>query len=185
LHNVRSKKSQKGMTLIEVAIVIVIMGILLGALYQIFITGNILFDKSQVDVNLLQNARVAMDWIVRDVRFAVETPEIEGSTPNNKLKIVKADSSVVEYYVDPAEKPKILYRSKDGSSNPITNNDVSVETITFEGSEGIINIKICFEAFNAKAKKKQVSISGNIPSFIIKGKVFVRKIILGNRWDGQ
>ena len=175
---------QKGMTLIEVIISIVIAGILFGAIYQIFITGNIIFNKAQIETDLMQNARVAMDWMTKDIRDADHI-----SISGNTLTVSASNNTTIVYSVsNTPNSSKVFFRSVSGSSNPITNEETYLETCTFtplSPASGAVEINLGFQAFNVHTKKKQKSLSGKIPSFSIKGKVFVRKIILNIRWGGQ
>lgn len=177
----KNKEFQRGMTLIEVAIVIVITAILIGVVYQVFMTGNIVFDKAQVEFDLMQNARIAMDWIIRDVRNGDHI-----SIDTNTLTVFASDNSTIKYYAsDTSNDSRVLMRSVSGVPNPITNEEAYLETCVFtplSPPSGALEVKLGFQAFNIKAKKKQKSLSGNVPSFSIMGKIFVKKVILNTKW---
>ena len=60
--------NRKGFSLIELLVGMVILGIILTAAYQLFISAN----KSQIaqdlEVEMQQNARTAADFVVRELR---------------------------------------------------------------------------------------------------------------------
>jgi type IV pilus assembly protein PilW len=70
----------KGITLIELLIALVIGSILIAALYQTFIKQQKTYAVQDQVVEAQQNVRVAMDIIVRNVRMAGYNPT--GVTPN-------------------------------------------------------------------------------------------------------
>ena len=179
----KNREYQNGMTLIEVIISLVIIAILVGVIYQIFITGSIIFDKSQMEYDLIQNASVAVDWITRDVRNA-DYISINGNT----LTITTSSNSSITYSIsDGPNGSNVLMRTSSDGTNAITSEEAYIEDYAFTPlppSGGGVEVYIKFQAYNVHAKKKQKSLSGNFPSFSIREKVFVRKVILNSKWGG-
>ncbi|MFQ5658089.1 MAG: PilW family protein [Candidatus Methylomirabilales bacterium] len=62
--------SNRGFTLVEVVVVSAIFLIIFLAAYLVYETSQVTFAKGETDVDLQQNARVAMDRIVRELRMA-------------------------------------------------------------------------------------------------------------------
>ncbi len=184
------EKSERGMTLIEVIIVVVVAGILMGALYQIFITGHFIYTKSQYEENLIQNARVAMDWIVRDVRGA---STISVDQNQEVLTIWDTSTYSIEYKVMDSNGSKVLARGiiKNGetSYNPVTSPDTYVKTCTFSSINSTqspsltigVSVKLELYPFNVGAKKIVKTPLGHVRSFILEGKAFSRKLVINEK----
>ena len=77
---VREFKNNRGLSLVELLIGIVILGIILTAIYNLFISAN----KSQVaqdlEVDMQQNARSAADFVVRELRNMSALSCLENTT---------------------------------------------------------------------------------------------------------
>lgn len=84
------KKSSKGFSLIELLVVMAILGVILTAIYSLVTSAS----KSQVsqdlEVEMQQNARSAMDFIVRELKNMVSLNCLENTSttcPDSKDKI--------------------------------------------------------------------------------------------------
>ncbi len=181
------EKNSKGMSLIEVIIVLVVAGIIMGVLYQIFITGHFIYSKSKYEEDLIQNARVAMDWIGRDVREADSIAINQG-----ELTITQTATYTVIYKpMDSPEGSKVLGRGiiKNGSGptfNPVTSPDTYLDTCDFKPIYSTqspslmigVDVTLRLYPYNVAAKKIVKSPVGTIRSFELEGKVYVKKLIL-------
>jgi len=73
--NTRIRSRQQGFSLIELVIGMAIFLLVLLAVYQLFDTGSATYRSGQRKVDVQQNARVALDEVVRQVRMAGYFPE--------------------------------------------------------------------------------------------------------------
>jgi len=62
--------NKKGFTLIELAVVIAIMCIVLGAIYSVFAATNKSSTNNKAIVNVMQNLRTSIDFMEQDIRMA-------------------------------------------------------------------------------------------------------------------
>ncbi len=180
------------MTLIELIIVLAVIGIMAGVLYQVFITGSLIYTKSKYEEDLIQNARVAMDWIVRDVRSA-NTIEIEPDNFEKMTIMYTSTYSIVYQPISTQENSlvlgrKIIKNRNNTSFSPITAPDTYLRQCLFtpiysteSPSVAIgVNVKIELVPYNVGAKKIVKGPINTVRSFILEGKVYVRKLILNS-----
>ena len=73
--NKRIRSRQQGFSLIELVIGMAIFVLVLLAVYQLFDTGSATYRSGQRKVDVQQNARVALDEVVRQLRMAGYFPE--------------------------------------------------------------------------------------------------------------
>lgn len=66
---------EKGFTLIELLIGIAISGMVISAIYSLYISQNKSYTIQNQVVEMQQNARIVMDMMVRDIRLAGYDPE--------------------------------------------------------------------------------------------------------------
>jgi prepilin-type N-terminal cleavage/methylation domain-containing protein len=63
-------ENKKGFTLIELAVVIAIMSIVLGAIYSVFAATNRSTTNNEVIAEVMQNLRTSIDFMEQDIRMA-------------------------------------------------------------------------------------------------------------------
>jgi prepilin-type N-terminal cleavage/methylation domain-containing protein len=63
-------ENKSGFTLVELAIVIVIMSIVLGAIYSVFAATNRSTTNNEVIAEVMQNLRTSIDYMEQDIRMA-------------------------------------------------------------------------------------------------------------------
>ena len=68
--SVNTIRGHKGFTLVEVLVVMVIMGLVMTAVYGVYINVNRTGNTSEEVVDVQQNLRVAMEMMVEDIRMA-------------------------------------------------------------------------------------------------------------------
>lgn len=81
----RMSSRQQGFSLVELVIGLTIFLVVLLAVYQLFDTGSATYRSGQRKVDVQQNARVALDEIVRQIRMAGYWPENFDADPANNL----------------------------------------------------------------------------------------------------
>jgi prepilin-type N-terminal cleavage/methylation domain-containing protein len=81
--------NKNGFTLIELAVVIAIMSIVLGAIYSVFAATNRSTINNEVIAEVMQNLRTSIDFMEQDIRmagldrFGTANAGIEAATANN------------------------------------------------------------------------------------------------------
>src|SRR3990172_6766290 len=117
-------RSEAGFSLVEVLTATAISGVVLLALYLLYDVNQVTFVKGEQQADLQQNARIAVDRIVRELRLAGLYPEeppvippvcptaIQSATATSIRFIADVDSDGtterVEYTRDPACTPNCI-----------------------------------------------------------------------------
>jgi prepilin-type N-terminal cleavage/methylation domain-containing protein len=81
----RPPHGQGGFTIVEMMIALSIFFLVLGGLFQIFGPSNVMYAAGQRKLDVQQNARVAMDTIIRQMRMAGYFPENFDADPLNDV----------------------------------------------------------------------------------------------------
>ena len=81
------KQNQKGFSLIEMMVVVVVMGVIILALVTFFTGGTRSWIFGQSQLSAQRNARQAMDWMVREIRHG---EAVTSATPNSITVAVPA-----------------------------------------------------------------------------------------------
>ncbi|MDD4129602.1 MAG: prepilin-type N-terminal cleavage/methylation domain-containing protein [Desulfuromonadaceae bacterium] len=90
-------KNKNGFSLVEILVVIAMLGIVMGAVYTLFITHQRTAYTSDETVEVQQNLRIAMDAVTKDLRMAgmlvnaISTTPIMATTDNTGPKDPTAD----------------------------------------------------------------------------------------------
>jgi len=90
-----ARSGGRGVSLIELLIAMVIGIVVLGAMYGVFISQNKTFGNQEQIVEMQQNARAAMDMMVREIRMAGYNP-----TRNAAAGIVNATLNSITFTLD-------------------------------------------------------------------------------------
>ncbi len=139
------KRGSGGFTLVELVIGLALTAILLSALCNAFVVWGQGWKKSSARINLQQNARIAMDAMVRELRYTagkVIMPA-EGATPVNIIEFRNTgDYKTLKFFVSsPSDYPGVLtlYRYAKDDRSPSFGIDqltepsqVYVKTLSFE-----------------------------------------------------
>jgi prepilin-type N-terminal cleavage/methylation domain-containing protein len=91
------KFNNKGVTLIELLVTLVITGMVVGGFYRIFIAQNKAYTVQDQVAELQQNVRNAMKILVRDLSMAGCDDESNLITVNNPLPLVADNAITVSY----------------------------------------------------------------------------------------
>lgn len=80
ISKVRKKKISNGVTLVELLVAVALLSLLMVAFYTVFKGGTKAYEKGETRVEIIQNARVAFERMVNEIRQAL--PDISGDTPD-------------------------------------------------------------------------------------------------------
>lgn len=153
-------KRRKGVTLVELLVAVTLLSLLMVAFYTVFKMGNKAYQTGEKKVEIIQNARVAFDRMVSEIRQAM--PEV-GGNPDVVFQIGGGTSKAgtwITFYapidsVEGAEKIQFsrysgepgvgsetntLYRRADNPPTDSGNPGPSSQEITaaMPGTEGIV-----------------------------------------------
>ncbi len=124
--------NQKGLTLLELIISVGLLGIIMAAGLTLYLTGVKTWKTGDVQLELQQNARIAIKTISEAVRDA---KTVEVLDEGNRISIVTNKGENIEFYY----KDKKLMRKKNHTSNTVAN---YVENIVFKKESSLIFISI-------------------------------------------
>jgi len=90
--------SEKGFTLAEAIIAAALSSFILLGLYLMYETNQVSFIKGERQTDIQQNARIALDRIVRELRLAGSDPS--GVLAGGGAAILVAEANRVQFYAD-------------------------------------------------------------------------------------
>jgi len=111
--NTRIRSRQQGFSLIELVIGMAIFLLVLLAVYQLFDTGSATYRSGQRKVDVQQNARVALDEIVRQVRTGKYIPEDFDPDPATNPSLSNPPGVLLG-----RDNVLVVYGDLDGMCNP-------------------------------------------------------------------
>ncbi|HTF99566.1 MAG TPA: prepilin-type N-terminal cleavage/methylation domain-containing protein [Nitrospirota bacterium] len=130
-----AQNGSRGFTLIELLMVLAMLGIVMGAMYSLYISHQRTAYTSDETVEVQQNLRIAMDSMSRDIRIAGlllapgSTPISAGST-STSIYLSSGCPSAIVTRITPSSSPRIGTASPntfpvdvDGSASAFSNND--------------------------------------------------------------
>jgi prepilin-type N-terminal cleavage/methylation domain-containing protein len=148
-------KQQRGFSLIELMVVVVILGLITLGLVTFFTGGAKSWVAGQSQLEAQRNARQAMDQMVREIREASKitassTTELTFNTP---LK------TGITYSL--SESDRTINRTVNSNSNPIINN-VSNLTFTYPSDLSNSKIHIYLEVDVDKDDKPDITLNADV-----------------------
>jgi prepilin-type N-terminal cleavage/methylation domain-containing protein len=110
----RNKLDEKGITLIELMVALVICGIIVAAIYRVFVAQTRAYTTQEEVGDIQQNVRNAMELLIQDIRMAgfdndktsnVSPPDPPIAPFDNQIIIFYEDDTIpavrtVTYYID-------------------------------------------------------------------------------------
>ncbi len=142
----------RGMTLIEVLIGMVLMVIVVLALFSLYNTGQKYFVNQNIKSDILNNNRVTLTWLSRDIKEAIQVIsgpiDINGTSYSTSsecivLRVPSIDANgiiididnefdYIVYQMDPDNSTQIvrIVDGKDGVSSRVDGNRVLAENIS-------------------------------------------------------
>ncbi|MDD3375063.1 MAG: prepilin-type N-terminal cleavage/methylation domain-containing protein [Candidatus Omnitrophica bacterium] len=143
--------NKKAFTLIELMVVLLIFTIILSGVYGAFTIAGSLYQIDTASVNIQQQARQAMNWLVKDLR-ASSTGSISISYGGPGLDVVTFDTPFgtnIQYYVTAGQ---LIREYPVGTTRAIANN---ISTLDFILSVNTLKITL---VCSATALKRPLSI---------------------------
>jgi prepilin-type N-terminal cleavage/methylation domain-containing protein len=99
----------RGFTLVEILVSVVILAFLFAAIYGVLNIGNIIFKDDMTLVQLQQQARQAMDGMIREIRQA--------KRETGRPITITLDGSEIEFYIPSFSNPISYYRDVNDVNN--------------------------------------------------------------------
>lgn len=120
-----SARSTSGFTLVEILVVMTIFGVVIGAVYSLYLTHQKTAYVQEDVVDLQQNLRIAMDSITRDMRMAgmlvpLGTNPLANGSLNNYSTSVQVNTA--------SASGQFARIAKDKSTSPFTNFSTTVDS---------------------------------------------------------
>jgi prepilin-type N-terminal cleavage/methylation domain-containing protein len=89
--------NNKGLSLVEMLVALVISSIIVGGIYTLFVSQSKIYSKQEQVVEVQQNIRVAMNIMVRDLQMVgYDDDTTLMVTPSNPI-VLSADSATIQY----------------------------------------------------------------------------------------
>ena len=120
------KSDTKGFTLLEVVIAIAITGIVLGAIYGVFASANKSYFTQDSVADTQQRARIALDFMVRDIRLAGLDP-----SGNAAAGIEEATATKIRFTADNSMNGVIENANRERLTYEYAGNDLYI----YEGAD--------------------------------------------------
>ena len=89
--------NKRGVTLVELLVAVALLSLLMVAFYTIFKVGNKAYQTGEERVEIIQNARVAFERMVSEIRQAV--PEVSGDNPDVVLELGGGGTATDGYWI--------------------------------------------------------------------------------------
>ena len=119
---IQYKYNQKGFSLIEMMVVVVILGLIILGLVAFFTGGARSWISGQSQLEAQRNARQAMDIMVREIREG----KSYSSTTSSVTVDIPALGSSSAYSVTYKKIARIIYREVNSVSSPLINNVITL-----------------------------------------------------------
>lgn len=130
-------KKQKGITLIEILVVLFIMGLIAIALYNVLSTGMKGWRVGKKRTDIIAQARVAMDRLTREAREATWMEAADATSINFSAELgTGSDRDVVYSYYN-----SILHREEESGGEKVMAKDMNSFSLYYysKGDDGAIH----------------------------------------------
>ena len=127
----------KAFTLIEVLVSVVILILMITGIYNVLNIGNISYNTNLGLLDLQQNSRQAMGWMVRELRES-SPGDIEIGGENNQITFDTLNEEDIQYYRDTQEN-QIIREYPTGATRILANN---IENLNFYLNGSLLEIQV-------------------------------------------
>ena len=114
----------KSFTLVEILVVVGILGLVMAGLAMILNSGYTAYNINSCLLDLQQNARLSMDWMVREIREGAPST-INISPDATRITFDTPNETGIAYYLDSGNN-RIIRRFPANTTRIIANNIVSL-----------------------------------------------------------
>ena len=123
-----SKLKESGFSLAELLVSIAIVGIVAAAIYGVFFTSNRTYITQEEVVDAQQRARIALDFMTKDIRMAGLDPigNAEDTVGGNGAGFKEATAAKIRFTMD------LDMNGGIDTSNSITGSTLNEERVTYE-----------------------------------------------------
>ncbi|HET6490064.1 MAG TPA: prepilin-type N-terminal cleavage/methylation domain-containing protein [Syntrophales bacterium] len=126
-------KKQAGFTLVELSIVLLVTMILLGSLFGFYVSQIHSFRSQELTINTLQNSRIVMSVMTKDIRMAGYKP-----SGSSMVGVAQATPATLQILSD-----KNLDGSISGASEDVIYSfDVNTHTVSRNGIPLLDNVEL-------------------------------------------
>ncbi|MFH1338439.1 MAG: prepilin-type N-terminal cleavage/methylation domain-containing protein [Candidatus Omnitrophota bacterium] len=144
----------KAFTLVEVLVSAAILSLIIAGLYAVLNIGNATFGTDTKLLDLQQNARLAMEWMVRETRES--SPAGTQIAGGNSITFDTPNEADIQYYRDAANF-RLVREYPTGTVRIIANN---IETLSFSLSGFVLTIQ--FTARNPQRADLSLSLKQQV-----------------------
>jgi len=142
----------KGFTLVEVLVSTLIMGILFVGIYIVLSTGDITYQVDSAFLDLQQQARQGMAWMVRELREAQNIQITVVDSDSDRISFNTFSGTGIMYYRDISQN-RLIREYPAGTTTLIADN---ITRLKFSLSANILEIQL--RAYKS-AKQKPLTFS--------------------------
>lgn len=111
---------EKGLTLIELLVAVALSGIVISAIYSVYISQQRSYNIQEQMAEMQQNVRVAMDTMVRDIRMAGCDP-----TGGAGARILLAETNTIQFTSDLNGDGDLIYVDKNNKIRNDPNENIT------------------------------------------------------------
>ncbi|MBL7081198.1 MAG: prepilin-type N-terminal cleavage/methylation domain-containing protein [Candidatus Omnitrophica bacterium] len=127
----------RGFSLLEVLVSTAILGFLIAGIYGVLNIGNMTYNTDLGLLDLQQNARQAMHWMVRELRESASS-EIVISEDSSQITFNTPNEGGIQYYYDTQEN-QIIREYPAGTTRILANN---IESLNFSLNGSLLEIQV-------------------------------------------
>lgn len=165
----RRLEEQRGITLPEVVVGILLMIIIIASMVNLFSQSLLVWTTKKNALNMEENARIAVDTMVREIRYSQEIH----LNHSGSLQITKLNGEINTFQLGSGAHASTLYIRIDKhnaipigsiSANPITENVVTTLLFTpYPEGDNIQAVLITLEVMNQQSNKKYLLHTAGYP----------------------
>ena len=126
-------QKQSGFSLVELLVAMSLLVLLLAGVFGILSVSVTSWVQGSSKTEVQQVARQAVDTMVREIQYA-NSIALNSATSLTVSTVQAGTNKTINYYLDTASSPRIIYRNDGGGARPLTGGstvNVSISSLTF------------------------------------------------------